>query len=141
MQGGSSWNENIKQFANFTRPDGTLAIAGDVFMNELAKDPYGMAYTGIDFLKDNTKTLPLSRTDNGPYVSMSLDTVQDRSYPLTRSTYYYYLIKDQDGKVDPKVREFIKFILSREGQQIIMDDGKYLPLTAKSAQKQIAKLN
>ncbi|MFE2749583.1 PstS family phosphate ABC transporter substrate-binding protein [Streptomyces scopuliridis] len=140
MQGSSSWNENIKQFANFTRPDGSLAIAGDVFMDELTKDPYGIAYSGIDFLKPSTKALPLSRKGDGPFVSMSLDTVQDRSYPLTRST-YYYLIKGQDGKLDPKVKEFIRFILSREGQQIIMEDGKYLPLTPKVAQKQLAKLN
>lgn len=139
MQGSSSWNENIKQFANTTRPDGTLAIAGDVFMDELNNDPYGIAYTGINFLKPNTKALPLSRSDSGPFVAMSLDTVQDRTYPLTRST-YYYLITDKDGKVDPKVREFVRFILSREGQQIIMDDGKYLPLTAEVARKQRAKL-
>ena len=42
--------------------------------------------------------------------------------------------------LDPKVREYLRFIVSREGQEAVMRDGKYLPLTAEAARAQLKKL-
>jgi phosphate transport system substrate-binding protein len=42
---------------------------------------------------------------------------------------------------DPKVREFLRYVLSQEGQEVIMRDGKYLPLNAEIDQKQLKKLD
>ena len=65
--------------------------------------------------------------------------MQDRSYPLVRDVYYY--LKREKGKpIDPKLVEFLRYVLSRDGQQAIQADGKYLPLTAEVARAQLAKL-
>jgi phosphate transport system substrate-binding protein len=48
---------------------------------------------------------------------------------------------NSETPIDPKVAEFIRFILSREGQELIEKDGKYLPLTAETARQGLDKLD
>ena len=108
-------------------------------MNDLSKDRYGIAYTGIPFMTSHTKPVALAATKEGPYVELTLKNVQNRSFPLTRDVYYYF--KREKGKpVDPKLKEFLRYILSREGQDAVQQDGKYLPLTPEAAREQLQKL-
>jgi phosphate transport system substrate-binding protein len=51
-----------------------------------------------------------------------------------------YVDQAKDKSIDPKVREFLRFIVSREGQEAVQRDGKYLPLTAAAAKEQLSKL-
>lgn len=141
LKGAGKWNETMRTFSNMAglKEDGSLTAAGELIMNALSDDRYGIAYTGIPFLTPRTRALALAESDRGPYVPLALETVQDRSYPLTRDVYYY--VKREAGKpIDPKLKEFLRYILSREGQQAIQADGKYLPLTAKMVQEQLEKL-
>ena len=43
--------------------------------------------------------------------------------------------------VDPKVKEFLRYILSREGQEDIVRNGKYLPMQPEAAKRELEKLN
>jgi phosphate transport system substrate-binding protein len=122
------------------KADGSLTAAGELIMNALSHNRYGIAYTGIPFLTPQTKALALSGGAGMPYVAMTLENVQNRSYPLLRDV-YYYLKKEKGKPIDPKVREFLRYVLSREGQQAIQEDGKYLPLTAELAAEQLKKLD
>jgi phosphate transport system substrate-binding protein len=68
-----------------------------------------------------------------------------RTYPLSRPVYIYFSPdtpggEPADPKVDPKVREFLRYILSREGQQDVAREGDYLPLTPKLAREQLKVL-
>lgn len=138
LGGSTKYNENIKEYVNSARADGTLALAGDLLMEDLAKDKYGIAFTGMPHMKPGTKDIAVSSKDDGPFVKLTLDTVQDRTYPLTRDVYAYLHSKD---RLDPNVREFMRFILSREGQALVMKDGKYLPLPAQTVKEQLKKLD
>ncbi|HZV08889.1 MAG TPA: phosphate ABC transporter substrate-binding protein, partial [Novosphingobium sp.] len=62
-----------------------------------------------------------------------------RSYPLTNEI-YFYAINGKGHPIDPKAEEFLRFVLSQEGQQEIQHEGRYLPLTAAMVQAQLAKL-
>jgi len=73
-------------------------------------------------------------------VPLTLQTVHDRTYPLIRDV-YYYLKRDKGKPIDPKLKEFLRYILSREGQAAVQTDGKYLPLTAEADREQLAKLD
>jgi phosphate transport system substrate-binding protein len=42
--------------------------------------------------------------------------------------------------IDPKVREFLRYLLSREGQEVVNQDGRYLPLSPQLAALQRKKL-
>jgi phosphate transport system substrate-binding protein len=66
--------------------------------------------------------------------------VANRSYPLTRTVYFY--INRTPGKpVSPLVREFLRYILSREGQADVARQEIYLPLTPAMLLKERAKLD
>jgi phosphate transport system substrate-binding protein len=140
FQGGYMWNEDLREYANLAKSDGSeLVSAGEQFMAALSKDPYGITYTCILYMTQQTKPLALATDENGPYVELNLENVRNRTYPLTREVYYY--LNHESGKaLDPKFREFMRYILSREGQEAVMRDGKYLPLTAAVVAKQLRKL-
>ncbi|MDB5916112.1 MAG: phosphate transporter substrate-binding protein [Massilia sp.] len=141
LKGSGKWNESLKMYSNMAglKADGSLTPAGEGMMQDLSKDRYGIAYAAMPFLTPQTKALALS-TNGGKYVELSLDNVQNRSYPLIREVYYY--LKREKGKpVDPKAKEFMRYVLSRDGQAAIQRDGKYLPLTAEAAREQLKKLD
>ena len=141
LKGSSKWNEDLRAFSNVAglKKDGSLTAAGELIMNAVSADPYGIAYTGIPFMQPDTKVLALSSNGGAP-VPLTLKTVQSRTYPLFRDVYYY--IKRQKGQpIDPKVKEFLRYVLSREGQAAVQADGKYLPLTPEAAKAQLAKLD
>lgn len=141
LKGSSKWNEDLRAYSNVAglKEDGSLTAGGELIMNAIAADPYAIGYTGIPFAQPGAKVLALSTGDGAP-VPLTLQTVQNRTYPLLRDVYYY--VKRQKGKpVDPKVKEFLRYVLSREGQAAIQADGKYLPLTPEAAQEQLTKLD
>ena len=100
---------------------------------------YGYRTAGV-------KPVALADTSAGPFVQLSRKSVTDRSYPLSRPVYLVYTIDNEkseiaDPRVDPKVREFLRYILSRQGQQDVVRDGAYLPLPLAIVREQLKKLD
>ena len=62
------------------------------------------------------------------------------TYPLIRDA-YVYVNRAPRRPMEPKVREFLRFALSREGQQIIANTDMYYPLTAAELRAQLKKLD
>ncbi len=116
-----------------------------LMMETLSKDPYGIAYTGLCYLTPQTKVLALAEDTAGPYVTPTRETVARRTYPLARPVYLYFAPDTPGGEpanppVDPKVEEFLRYILSREGQQDVAAEGDYLPLTPQVLRQQLGNL-
>ena len=61
--------------------------------------------------------------------------IQNRTYPLYADV-FFFVNRSPKKPLDPKVREFIRYVLSREGQMQVVRDGKYLPLTAAVVREQ-----
>jgi phosphate transport system substrate-binding protein len=53
---------------------------------------------------------------------------------------YFYVNRVPGKPVDPKVKEFLSYVLSREGQDAVQRDAKYLPLTSEVVRRQRKKL-
>jgi phosphate transport system substrate-binding protein len=142
LRGSGKWNEQLRAYSNVAgqKADGSLTGAGELMMNDLGRDRYGIAYTGIPFLTPKTKPVALAAKAGDAYVELTIENVQKRKYPLTRDV-YYYLKREQGKPIDPKLKEFLRYILSREGQDAVQRDGKYLPLTAEAAREQLRKLD
>ena len=86
------------------------------------------------------KVLAISPGSSNAAVELTADNVMNRSYPLSRDAYIY--VNRAPGRpLDPKVREFMRFVLSREGQQIIAKARIYTPLPASYIQEQLKKLD
>jgi phosphate transport system substrate-binding protein len=141
LQASDKWNGDLHAFANYRRPDGTTYLEADQIFDEIRKDPAAIGYARYHggFPKD-VKILAVAQTDAGPYVVPSLETVQNRSYPLWGGQEFWVSVKP-GTKMDPKAREFIRFVLSREGQELVQKDGKYLPLTAEVVREELKKLD
>jgi phosphate transport system substrate-binding protein len=101
-------------------------------------DTYGIGYSGIGYRTSGVKVVPLSEEASGPVSSGSYEDVVSGAYPLSRFLFVY--VNRAPGKpVDPLVREFLKLVLSREGQEVVVKDG-YLPLPSNIVQQELAKL-
>ena len=139
LQGGTKWNEKTREYANYAKPDGTLVIALDQSMGDLSKDRYGISYNSMAFVNPRIKVLAIAAKDGGPYVELTVENVQNRTYPIFSQE--YFLVNRKPGQpVDPKIKEYLRYVLSREGQQEVSRDGKFLPLTAEVVRKQLQKL-
>ena len=104
----------------------------------VTSDPYGMGYSGIGYKTSGVKVLALAEKEGGGFSSGSYDDVVSGKYPLHR--YLYIYVNKAPGKaLDPLVREFLKLVLSREGQEVVVKDG-YLPLTAEIVSQERKKI-
>lgn len=137
LKGSDKWNEKMRIYANYVSKDGALSRS---LNDDLEQDKSGIAYIAAPTLIPPTlKILKLSWKTGGPYIPYTMDTVHDHSYPLYDEI-YMYVDQKKGGGIDPKVEEFLRFVVSREGQAEVMRDGKYLPLTAAIATEQNKKL-
>lgn len=110
--------------------------------NELARDRHGIAWTIMPQAKGipGLRAVPLARRVGEPFIMPSEATFRDRSYPLVRSI-YIYLNRKPGAPVEPRLREFLRFILSAQGQDIVADGSGFLPLPAAYVAAERAKLD
>ncbi len=120
------------------QPDGKRYVQADQITDALAKDKYGIAFNRYRGERPGIRRLPVG-TKEGSFVEHTLETVQNRTYPLYQEAYFYTNVKP-GGAMDPNVKEFLRYVLSQEGQAEVMRDGKYLPLTAEVVREQLKKL-
>ena len=116
-------------------------------LQALANDPDGIAYVALGNvtpeLRAQLKIIPVGRRDAGPFVPLTLATVADHSYPLARYAYLYFAPDGPGGvakPIDPKLKEFLTYVLSQEGQEQAAKEGQYLPLPIETAKEQMTKL-
>lgn len=104
----------------------------------ITEDLYGIGYSGIGYITSGVRVVPLALEAGEPYSSGSLADVVEGTYPLGRFLYIY--INKVPGKpMDPMVREFCKYIFSKEGQEIVIKDG-YMPVPYEVAAEELQKL-
>jgi len=160
LQGGK-YKANITEMPDHPVPGKTTALGrkNNLIFADLVRavtnDRYGIAYSAYPELVrevmkvggdrdyahalDGAKTLKIAETSDGPYYAGTPEDVLDRHYPLTRKI--YMIVNTPLGRApSPALREFIRFVLSREGQQAVADDAqKFLPLTAPVAVEERAR--
>ncbi len=98
----------------------------------------GIGYSGIGYKTSGVKSVPLSKKQGSSYVAATPENAITGEYPLARFL-YVYVNKKPNQTLAPLEREFIKMVLSKEGQQIVIKDG-YIPLPAKVVNKTLAGL-
>ena len=140
LKASDKWNENIHGYAHIVQPDGKRYIQADQITDALARDKYGIAFNRYRGERPGIRRLDVAAQEGAPFVAHTLDNVQNRSYPLYQEAYFYTSVKP-GAKMDPNVKEFLRYVLSQEGQAEVMRDGKYLPLTAEVAREQLARLD
>ena len=105
----------------------------------VTEDRFGIGYSGVGYKTSGVRIVPLSNKDDGKFYDGSYENVLSGKYPLSRFL-YLYINKQPNQKLDPLMKEFLTFVLSYEGQQIVIKDG-YLPLPTKVVLEELKKLD
>jgi phosphate transport system substrate-binding protein len=157
MHWSTKWNPNFMEYVETkeaTDDAAGKAVSSDAMLQAISRDKYAIGWGAMMHVDGSCvqpdgskcaaypdlKVIALSKTDRDPAVTLTADNVANRSYPLTRDAYLY--VNRAPGRpLDPRVREFVRFILSREGQQIIAKAGIYSPLPEAVIREQLRKLD
>ena len=94
----------------------------------VSEDRSGAGYSGIGYTTSGVRPIPLVK-EGSDYVEPTYGNVASGKYPLSRFL-YVYVNKEPNKALDPLTKEFLKFVLSKEGQEIVVKDG-YYPMSAK----------
>jgi len=99
----------------------------------------GIGYSGIGYKTSGVRAVPLSKKPGQPFIEATPENAASKKYPLSRFL-YVYVNKAPNKPLPPLEREFVKMILSKQGQEIVIKDG-YIPLNARMIEKQLTRLD
>ena len=104
----------------------------------ITEDRYAIGYSGAGYRTSGVRAVPLSEQPTGPYFEGTYEEVISGKYPLSRFL-YLYVNKAPSKPLDPLQLEFLKLVLSKEGQEVVIKDG-YMPLTPAQVKEELTKL-
>jgi phosphate transport system substrate-binding protein len=97
-----------------------------------------VGYSGIGYMTSGVKTVPLAVEEGGGFVDATTESALAGKYPLARFL-YIYVNKHPNKPLDPATAEFVKFMLSKTGQEIVDKDG-YIPVPRIVVEQELARL-
>ncbi|MDO9212994.1 MAG: phosphate ABC transporter substrate-binding protein PstS family protein [Methylococcales bacterium] len=98
----------------------------------------GAGYSGMGYTTSGIKMVGLAKKAGEPFIEATPENAINGKYPLTRYL-YVYVNKKPNTPLAPLDYEFIKMVLSKTGQQVVIKDG-YIPLPAKIVEKTLTSL-
>jgi phosphate transport system substrate-binding protein len=84
--------------------------------DEVLQNPNALGYVGMGFVDDKIKVLSVAIDEKNRYVTPTIDTIIDGSYPISRPLYLY-----TNAKPEGMIEMFIEYALSDDGQKIVVD--------------------
>jgi phosphate transport system substrate-binding protein len=106
----------------------------------MAKKPGGLTYAMLANVTPNVKVLKVSWKDGDTCYEPTVENVYAHKYPFSRFVYIY--VNKAPGKpLDPKIKEFLKLVLSKEGQQVVADEHVFIPLQPEVVKEELKKLD
>jgi phosphate transport system substrate-binding protein len=139
MKGSVLWNCNLHQFEDIPVQGGKDLDGYQRVVDAVGMNRYGIAFSGAGYRNPRVKQVALAAENGGPYIEPTKENVQNRSYPLARSV-TFYINNGAAIPADPKVIEFLRYVLSREGQQQVFREGDFIPLTADIVHQELERL-
>jgi len=103
----------------------------------VTEDKFAVGYSGIGYKTSGVRTVPVA-AKAGQCIDDSPENVISGKYPLSRFL-YVYVNKAPNKPLDPLVREYLKYVLSQQGQTTVVKDG-FIPLPGKIVDEELAKL-
>jgi phosphate transport system substrate-binding protein len=139
LEGSHRWNVDLKEFVHVTRPDGSLYEHGAQILDALAQDRFGIAISNVRYANAQVKSLALASREGGPHYAATEANLIAQKYPLTRII-PAFIDRVPGEPLDPKLREFLRYLLSRGGQRALLTQSDYLPLGADAIRAQLERL-
>lgn len=115
------FKESVMKHKNFMSGIMSMPANGAVIQS-VSQTKGAIAYVGLAYLSNRVKPLAVSYDSGKTFVKPTVQTAKNKTYPIVRPLYFYYLAKDE-----AKVKDFLDFLLSSEGQKIVEETG-YVPI-------------
>lgn len=112
-----------------------FTVASEKMHTELG----GLTYAMLANLTPDVRVVPLAVKAGDPFIYPTIDTVYHHEYPLSRYV-YIYINRKPGTPIEPKTKEFLKCVLSQQGQQVVADEGVFMPLLPEVVKEELAKL-
>ncbi len=139
--GGRLWRPSLREFADAKGSRGGASDGGQRMLDAMAKDPDAIGYAGLLYHNPDVKPISLARRPGGAYIAPTERNVLDHRYPLTRMVTMFFN-RPPGAPVDAKLAEFLRYVLSRDGQAVVTTEGGgYLPILAPFAAEQLHQLD
>ena len=104
----------------------------------VTEDMYGIGYSGIGYATSGVKSLKIASKEGGEFHGTTYEEVESGRYPISRFL-YIYVNQAPNKPLDPMIREFLRYALSRTGQEVVVKDG-YMPLTSPIVETELARI-
>lgn len=115
------FKEHVMDKTNYANSVLNLPATGAI-VQSVSQTKGAIGYIGLAYLNNEVKDVAVSYDEGKTYVKASLENALNNSYPITRPLFFYY-----DDSIDEKVKPFIDFVLSNDGQSIVKEIG-YVPI-------------
>ncbi len=151
MRGSALWNEALRQYENVEEeaPSGGNESAAPVItrhvdayqevVNAVGADRFAIGLAGAGYRNPRAKLVAIAVDEGGPFVEATRENVASRRYPLARPV-RFYINNGPAIPADPRVVEFLRFVLSRQGQELVLREGDFLPLRGTEARAELTRL-
>jgi phosphate transport system substrate-binding protein len=116
------FKEHVMNKKNYASSVLNMPATGAI-VQSVSQTKGAIGYIGLAYMEKNVKALKVSYDKGKTYIAPSMATAKDKTYPVVRPLYYYYLTT-----VEKNVKPFVDYVLSAEGQKIVEQVG-YIPLT------------
>ncbi len=98
----------------------------------------GVGYSGIGYKTSGVRALPVAKAEGQPFAEATEENAVKGEYPLSRFL-YVYVNKKPNQALPPLEREFLRMVLSKTGQQVVVKDG-YIPVPSQVVEKELTAL-
>jgi phosphate transport system substrate-binding protein len=115
------FKEHVLNKKNYA-PSALLMPATGAIVQSVSQTKGAIGYVGLAYLEKSVKAVNVSYDKGKTFITPNVENAKSKKYPITRPLYYYYL-----NTTEKLIKPFISFILSSEGQKIVLDEG-YVPV-------------
>jgi phosphate transport system substrate-binding protein len=136
FKGGDKWNPRIHELVR----GGTKGPADAQIVQAVVDDKYAIAFDIMRVVRKEprVKALPIAGSGAAP-VMPSTESIFHREYPFANAV-YLYVDRKPGQALAPRIKEFLTFVLSRQGQEMVARQGLFIPLNAEAARRELEKL-
>ena len=111
------FKESVLKNKNYMSGIMSMPATGAIIQS-VSQTPGAIGYVGLAYLNKDVKALSVSYDGGKSYITPSIATAKDKTYPIVRPLFYYY-----DPSSTSKVSTYIDFVLSPAGQKIVEEVG------------------
>ena len=139
LGGSVLWNCDLRQLEDLPVPNAKDLDGYQRIVDAVGADRYAIAISGAGYKNPNARLIALAISDSGPFIDPTPATVAARTYPLARPV-LFYINAGPSLPPDAAVLEFLRYILSRDGQRQVLREGDFMTVPAAALARQRALL-